>query len=104
MLEISDACKKNSVPFHLVIFPMLFNLKNYEFHDVEEEIIRFANNHQIPVYSLTPGFLGKEDHSLWVANNDQHPNEKGHQIAATRLLEYMRLSISNKVSDIEISP
>lgn len=93
LLAISDACKKKSVPFHLVVFPLLSNLKNYEFHGVEDEIIRFANTHQIPVYSLTPGFLGEEDRSLWVANNDQHPNEKGHRIAANTLLEYMRLSI-----------
>ena len=90
LLVISDACKKKSLPFHLVIFPLLSNLKDYEFYDVEAEIIRFANNHQIPVYSLTQGFLGEEDHSLWVANNDQHPNEKGHQIAANTLLKYMR--------------
>ena len=70
-------CKNTSVPFHLAIFPLLFNLKRYEFHDVEDGIIRFANGHQIPVYSLTPGFLGEEDHSLWVANNDQHPTKKG---------------------------
>lgn len=81
LLVTSDACNKKSLPFHLVIFPLLSHLKAYEFYDGEAEIIRLANNHQIPVYSFIQGFLGKEDHSLWVrvANNDEHPNKRDHQ-------------------------
>jgi hypothetical protein len=90
LLEIADSCKKESIPFHLVVFPLLFDLDDYEFLGVEAEIERFAAFHGIPVHSLTPGFLGRTDHELWVANNDQHPNAEAHRIAAETLLPYLR--------------
>jgi len=90
LLEIANSCEMEGVPFHLVIFPLLFDLDDYEFLDVEAEIERFASGHGIPVHSLTPGFLGRIDHEFWVANNDQHPNAEGHRIAAETLLPYLR--------------
>ncbi len=93
LLEIADGCAKQSIPFHLVIFPLLFDLDDYEFLDVEAEIERFAAGHGIPVHSLTAAFLGRTDHELWIANNDQHPNAEGHRIAAEALLPYLRSSV-----------
>jgi lysophospholipase L1-like esterase len=93
LAEMADRCEKAGVPFHLVIFPLLFDLDEYEFLDVEAEIERFAAVHGIPVHSLTPGFLGRTDHELWIANNDQHPNAEGHRIAAQTLLPYLRSSV-----------
>jgi lysophospholipase L1-like esterase len=90
LAEIAADCRREGIPFHLVIFPFLFDLKDYDFFGVEQEITRFASDHGIPVYSLTPGFLGEDEESLWVASNDQHPNEKGHRIAADTLLPYLR--------------
>jgi lysophospholipase L1-like esterase len=93
LLEIADSCETEGIPLHLVIFPLLFDLDDYEFLDVEAEIERFAAGHGIPVHSLTPGFLGRADHELWVANNDQHPNAEGHRIAAEALLPYLRSNV-----------
>ncbi len=90
LLEIDARCRRVGVPFHLVVFPLLFELDDYAFHDVEAEIERFAERSRIPHFSLTPAFLGREDHALWVASNDQHPNAEGHAIAAERLLPYVR--------------
>lgn len=90
LLMLSNQCKRRGMSFSLVIFPMLFDLKDYQFGDVENEIIRFAEDNEIPVFSLTPGFIGEEDSELWVASNNQHPNDKGHRIAASTLLPFMR--------------
>lgn len=90
LLNIRDGCKQNSIDFHLVIFPMLFGLESkYQFYDVEDEIIRFAKVADIPVFSLTPGFIGERSSTLWVADNDQHPNEKANRIAARILYPYL---------------
>ncbi len=89
--------RQNDIEFHLIIFPVLFGLESdYEFYQVEDEIIRFADSFDIPVYSLTPGFIGHTSHTLWVAANDQHPNEKGHQIAADTLYPYIKKIVHNE--------
>lgn len=93
LTEMSARCRAAGVPFHLVIFPLLFDLDDYAFHDVENEIRGFAVTSGIPVYSLTPAFLGKRDDTLWVASNNQHPNVLGHRIAAERLLPYLRAEV-----------
>ncbi|MBW2270402.1 MAG: SGNH/GDSL hydrolase family protein [Deltaproteobacteria bacterium] len=93
LLAMAARCRSESVPFHLVVFPLLFELDRYAFDDVEAEIRQFAERNSIPVFSLTPAFLGKQDHDLWVASNDQHPNALGHHLAAERLLPYVRESV-----------
>lgn len=90
LLAIARDCRAKGRPFHLVIFPLLFDLDDYAFFDVEEAIAGFAREHDLPVFSLTPGFLGEDAESLWVASNDQHPNARGHAIAAATLLPYVR--------------
>lgn len=88
--RMAELCRDRGIPFHLVIFPLLFDLDHYAFFGVEDEIARFARSEDIPVFSLTPGFVGRDAGSLWVASNDQHPNEEGHRIAAETLLPYVR--------------
>jgi lysophospholipase L1-like esterase len=87
--EMADDCRARGIPFHLVIFPMLLELDAYPFFEVERAIEAFAAEAGIPSFSLTPGFEGLEDHTLWVAPNDQHPNEEGHRVAAATLLPYL---------------
>ena len=97
LLKIRDLCRQNKVDFHLVIFPMLFNLeKKYKFYDIEAEIVKFARDSNMPVYSLTPGFIGQKSSALWLSDNDQHPNEKGHMIAANTLYPYVEKVIERK--------
>jgi hypothetical protein len=91
LFRMQQVCKKNGVQFHLILFPMLYNLEsNYPFYEVEDEITRFANSIDMPVFSLTPGFIGQSSHTLWVSPNDQHPNEKAHRIAADTLYPYIK--------------
>jgi len=83
------------IDFHLVIFPLLYGLEsNYQFYSVEDEITGFARTAGIPVFSLTPGFIGLNSKSLWVGVDDQHPNEKGHRVAAKTLYPYMEKVVS----------
>jgi len=89
--EMQTFCHQNSLELHLIIFPLLFRLdRNYPFHKVEGEIIRFAKQADMPVCSLTQGFIGQVDNTLWISANDQHPNEKGHRIAADTLYPYIK--------------
>lgn len=93
LLQIAERCCQGGIAFHLIIFPMLFDLKDYEFGAVEEQIEDFARRNRLALFSLTPGFIGRDERSLWVASNDQHPNEEGHRIAAQTLLPYVEESL-----------
>jgi hypothetical protein len=95
LLRMSGGCNEKGIPFSIVIFPLLFDLEDYPFHEVEEEIQGFARANGIPSHSLTPGFLGQDERRLWVASNDQHPNEEGHRIAAEGLLPVVELAVSS---------
>ena len=90
LLAMQALARRAGAELHLVVFPLLFGLDDYRFHAVEAEIESFAAAHGIPVFSLTPAFLGRDARELWVASNDQHPNPSGHRIAAERLLPYLR--------------
>ena len=93
--EMMNICKRRDIKFHLVIFPLLFGLESrYQFYDVENELSRFAKHNGIPIFSLTKGFIGQESKALWVSRSDQHPNEKGHLIAAGTLYPYMRKTLN----------
>ncbi|HJO24980.1 MAG: SGNH/GDSL hydrolase family protein [Myxococcota bacterium] len=87
---IRDRCRAAGIPFLLVIFPLLLDLNDYRFHAIEDEIEYFAAGLDIPVFSLTPAFLGRDAREVWVASNDQHPNSEGHRIAAERLAPRLR--------------
>lgn len=91
--DIRDRCWALGAEFHLIIFPMLFDLDRYPYGPVEDEISRFAREADIRCFSLLEGFRGRDARSLWVAAHDQHPNEQGHRIAADTLYPYLRRAI-----------
>lgn len=94
LLKIQESCYKLGIEFRMIIFPVLLGLdKQYAFYDVEKEIVHFATTHGIPVFSLTPGFIGQKSESLWVSNNDQHPNEAGHLLAAQIMFPFIKKTI-----------
>ncbi len=91
--DIRDRCRALGVELQLIVFPLLFDLDRYPYESVEQEIARFAREADIPCFSLLEGFRGHNARSLWVAPHDQHPNEKGHRIAADTLYPYLRRAI-----------
>ena len=89
LAKIKRYCERRGVQFRMSIFPLLYELNDYEFDSVEREITRFADSAGIPIMSLTPGFLGRNERELWLSPSDQHPNERGHAIAAETLYPYV---------------
>lgn len=86
LIEISQFCNERGIAFSLIIFPLLFDLKDYQYQDVEDEITSFAKQNMIDVYSLIESFRGLDERELWISPLDQHPNERANEIAATGLL------------------
>jgi hypothetical protein len=87
---ISDQTRQRGAKFALVIFPVLFQLnEDYPLAAATEVIESFCRANGMAVYSLLPAFLGENAASLWVSPLDQHPNEKGHALAAEAMREFL---------------
>ena len=44
----------------------------------------------MPTFNLLPAFMGMDGTQLWVSPFDQHPNERGHAVAAEAMLPFIR--------------
>ena len=69
--------------YAVVIFPFLYELNNtYPFRPLHQMIHQFCSENQIAVLDLFDAYEGMSYRDLWVHPSDQHPNERGHEIAA----------------------
>ncbi len=76
--------------FAMVIFPALYEFNDdYPLTGVCEEIERFCRQSDIEVLSLLPTYLHEDGPSLWVSLHNQHPNARGHALAADAIYEYI---------------
>ena len=97
VLWLRDRASERGAEFALVIFPVLFNLRgDYPMQEVVDEIERFARADHIRVLSLLAAFRGHSAPDLWVSRFDQHPNIRGHEIAAAAIYPLIEELISEK--------
>lgn len=90
LIYVRDQIEGRGGRFALVIFPMLYELDaDYPLLDVCNEIERFARDNGIAVHSLLPTYLGHDGPSLWISTFNQHPNERGHALAAQSIYEFL---------------
>lgn len=85
-----DALVARGIPFLVTIFPLLQGLDDdYAFHPAHARIQSACAELDIPCLDLLPAFLGQRDQDLWVHAKDQHPNPRGHELAAEALAAYL---------------
>ena len=90
LLTINRQTLERGARFAVVIFPVLIELhERYPLAGVCEVIEDFCRDHEIPALSLLPTFMNKSAPSLWVSPCDQHPNERGHALAAAAIYEFL---------------
>lgn len=89
--RISAAGREIHAALGLVVFPILADLDDtYPFKDVCDRIATFGIANGIPTHSLLPAFLGQNASDLWVSSANQHPNARGHRLAADSILPFLR--------------
>lgn len=97
ILKIKAIGEEMNAKVALVVFPILFELNdNYPFKDICNVIVQFSSEHGIPTHNLLPAFMGENASNLWISSFDQHPNEKGHKIAADSMLPFLRQLLYSK--------
>jgi hypothetical protein len=83
LLKLQELARKKSIPVGFVIFPVLIELnEDYPFRRICDLLEKFATEQGFAVHNLLPDFMGKDAPTLWVSASNQHPNERGHRIAA----------------------
>jgi hypothetical protein len=86
----NDLVRSRGAKFAIVVFPFM-----YQLHDdcpllpVHEKIETQARKLGIAFMDLLPAFLGQPYADLWVHASDQHPNERGHAIAAEAISRFL---------------
>ena len=88
--EIDKSARSRGMKFAVVLFPFMFELNdNYPFTDLHRMITAGLTQYGIPVLDLLPAFKGQDYLKLWAHPSDQHPNEKGHEIAAEAISDFV---------------
>ena len=72
-----------------VIFPLLWKLDDYPFIREHKNIADTALRAGFEVLDLLPTFKGLAERDLWVSEEDHHPNEEGHALAAQQIVEFV---------------
>ena len=81
--------------FHLVIFPGMQGLDREYYQDnVYARLEAFGKDDEMRVTNLFPAFRGEDPFSLHVSIVDEHPNARGHEIAADALLPDLRRAVA----------
>jgi lysophospholipase L1-like esterase len=76
--------------YAIVIFPFMYELNDrYPIAPVHELVGEAAREKGIPYLDLLPSFIGRSYTDLWVHPSDQHPNERGHEIAARAMADFL---------------
>jgi len=90
--RIAAASERMGARFGLVVFPLLADLDegSYPYEHVCKLVAQFGHEQAWPTLELLPAYMGQDATSLWVSPDSQHPNERGHRIAAEAIVPFVK--------------
>ncbi len=89
LADMGARCRERRVPLLVAVFPLFGSPldERYPFADLHEKVARAAGEAGASVVDLLPVYRGVRWELLVVdAENDEHPNEIAHRMAATAIL------------------
>ena len=87
---INRHCAGNGRKFMVVIFPIISHLEDYPFTNVHRLLVSELQGRGVAVLDLLSLYAGWDDDDLVVNEEDAHPNELGHKMAAEAIAEELR--------------
>jgi lysophospholipase L1-like esterase len=88
--EGNRLAKSRGSKFAIAMFPFMYQLnENYPLREIHARVEGRADEQGIPYLDLFSAFEGRDYADLWVHGSDQHPNEKGHAIAADAIADFL---------------
>lgn len=86
--EISKACKERNIDLIVVVFPVIYDLKNYHFVEAHNFVKEAGFRYNFTVVDVLPYWQNYVAKDIMVnPYDDHHPNELGHKLAAQALFE-----------------
>lgn len=89
--ELRASAEARGARFGFAVFPVLVDLDDdYPFQRYEDLVVGFGREQGFRTHDMLPDFRGENAPDLWVGPANQHPNPRGHAIAARSLLPLVR--------------
>ena len=80
---------KRDIPLLVLIFPLFVDLDEYSFRHIHREIGEFMTAERIDYFDFLRDFSEGGDDTYWITLDDQHPNERAHQVFFERVSGYL---------------
>jgi DNA repair photolyase len=89
--RVGRTARERGLPVVLFVHPVLVSLdRRYPFTSEHAQVLRAARQAGLQAFDLLEAFQGQRAEDLWVHRSDQHPNERGHALAAAYAAERLR--------------
>lgn len=73
--------RTHATKIFVMIHPIFFDFKHYAFTDIHNDLDQILKEENISFHDFKDDFLKEGSaEDFWITKNDQHPNEKAHQI------------------------
>lgn len=78
--ELKKYSADQKIKVFIMIHPIYLDFDHYAFSYIHHDLDGIVKASGLPYYDFLNDFLGKSAEDYWITKNDQHPNEKAHQI------------------------
>ena len=83
--DIAALTRARGIPLVVAIYPLLFELDDYQGLSAHRTVAEFCETLRLPVIDLYPVFAGTSNRAYWINFLDSHPNREAHRLVADAL-------------------
>lgn len=84
--RLAKYCADNNIPLLIANYPELHETRDYPFDNVRDWLKALSAKLGVAYVDLFPAIEGEEPASLWVSENDAHPNRKANDLFVERMI------------------
>jgi len=96
--KLSEYCRSKGIKLVLVNYPELHQFNPYPFTSVTQKLEKLAVQESVPFLDLLPALQEQKEDSLWVNQQDQHPNSLACRLISPAIREFLEKNSALKTS------
>lgn len=86
--DLKKYSEEKKTKVFIMIHPIYYDFNHYAFESIHNDLDSIVKESNLPYYDFLETFRDKSAEDFWITKNDQHPNEKAHQIYFEGLLKF----------------